>query len=89
MLASPFRAAGLADLPDEYMGLLKYGRGVDNRRLKDYGFRYEYTSAEAIEAFIEALRLERTVGESEPSYIYERDVEQFFRHSPAVIRDRS
>ena len=65
-----------------------YGRGVDNRRLKDVGFRYDYTSTEAIEAFIEAVRLRRTVGDSEPTYRYERDVEQFFRHSPAVLRDR-
>jgi hypothetical protein len=27
------------------------------------------------------------VGASETAYQYERDVEQFFRHSPAVIRD--
>jgi len=26
------------------------------------------------------------VGESRPSYRYERDVEAFFRHSPAVVR---
>ena len=37
--------------------------------------------------FVEALRIRRTVGDSETAYQYERDVEQFFRHSPAVIRD--
>jgi hypothetical protein len=26
-------------------------------------------------------------GSTEAAYQYERDVEQFFRHSPAVIRD--
>jgi UDP-glucose 4-epimerase len=88
LLTSPFRSIGLADVPEEYHGLLKYGRGVDNRRLKDYGFRYGYTSTEAIEAFIRAVRLRRTVGDSEPTYRYERDVEQFFRHSPAVQRER-
>ena len=87
LLTSPFRTLGIADVPDEYHGLLKYGRGVDNQRLKDFGFRYEYTSAEAIEGFIRSTRLRRTVGDSEPSYKYERDVEQFFRHSPAVHRD--
>ena len=61
--------------------------GVDNRRLKDLGFRYEYTSAQAVTAFIEAVRLRRTVGNDAPAYRYERDVEQFFRHSPAVVRD--
>ena len=88
LLTSPFRSIGLADVPEEYHGLLKYGRGVDNQRLKDFGFRYDYTSTEAIEAFIRAVRLRRTVGDSEPTYRYERDVEQFFRHSPAVLRDR-
>ena len=87
LLASPLRQIGI-DLPEEYHALLKYGRGVDNRRLKEYGFRYSFTSTEAVEAFISAVRLRNTVGNSEPSYRYERDVEQFFRHSPAVIRDR-
>jgi UDP-glucose 4-epimerase len=88
LITSPFRQLGLADVPEEYHGLLRYGRGVDNHRLKEFGFRYGYTSAEAVEAFISSVRLKRTVGNSEPSYRYERDVEQFFRHSPAVIRDR-
>ena len=29
----------------------------------------------------------RTVGSTDAGYRYERDVEQFFRHSPAVVRD--
>ena len=89
LLTSPFRTFGVVDVPDEYDGLLRYGRGVDNSRLKNFGFRYDYTSAEAVQAFIEAHRLRQTVGGSEPTYRYERDVEQFFRHSPAVLRDRS
>jgi UDP-glucose 4-epimerase len=75
------------DIPPELVDLLTYGRGVDNRRLKRAGFGYEYTSAGAVEAFVEGLRLRRTVGAAEPDYQYERDVEQFFRHSPAVVRD--
>jgi len=55
--------------------------------LKAAGFEYNYTSAGAVKAFIEAVRLRETIGSTEPSYHYERDVEQFFRHSPAVIRD--
>ncbi len=85
----PARRLGLADLPEEYMTLLRYGRGVDNRRLKEAGFEYEYTSAQAIRAFVEASRLRKAVGDSQPAYRYERDVEQFFRHSPAVQRDRN
>ena len=86
LAAWPLQRLGV-ELPDELLGLLRYGRGIDNRRLKDAGFQYQYTSAGAVEAFIEALRLRDTVGDSEPTYRYERDVEQFFRHSPAVIRD--
>jgi UDP-glucose 4-epimerase len=89
LLTLPFRQLGLLDFPEDYRDLLRYGRGVDNRRLKEFGFRYRYTSAEAVDAFIRAVRLRRTVGDSEPAYRYERDVEQFFRHSPAVIRERS
>ncbi|MCB1269284.1 MAG: NAD-dependent epimerase/dehydratase family protein [Microthrixaceae bacterium] len=87
LITAPLAQFGLLDLPEEHRLLLRYGRGVDNRRLKDLGFRYEYTSAEAVLAFIEAVRLRRTVGDSAPVYRYERDVEQFFRHSPAVVRD--
>ncbi|HEX9682885.1 MAG TPA: NAD-dependent epimerase/dehydratase family protein [Acidimicrobiales bacterium] len=75
------------DLPPELLVLLRYGRGVDNRRLTRSGFRYHYTSAGTVQSFNEAVRLRRTVGEGEPDYIYERDVENFFRHSPAVVKD--
>jgi UDP-glucose 4-epimerase len=73
-------------LPPELLDLLTYGRGVDNSALKREGFGYEYTSAGAVRAFAEASRLRSTIGEPRP-YRYERDVEQFFRHSPAVVRD--
>jgi UDP-glucose 4-epimerase len=89
LLTAPLRQFGIVDFPEEYQGLLRYGRGVDNHRLKEFGFRYGYTSAEAVDAFIRSVRLRKTVGNSEPNYRYERDVEQFFRHSPAVIRERS
>jgi UDP-glucose 4-epimerase len=75
------------ELPPELLDLLRYGRGVDNRRLKRTGFDYRFTSAGTVADFVEAVRLRRTVGSTQPSYQYERDVEQFFRHSPAVIRD--
>jgi len=84
----PWKRLGLLDLPDEYLQLLRYGRGVDNRKLQEAGFHFEYTSAQAVQAFIEAARLRNTVGDHQPSYRYERDVEQFFRHSPAVVRDQ-
>lgn len=86
LFVSPLRRLGLVQLPPEALDLLRYGRGVDNRRFKRAGFQYHYTSAGAVEAFAEALRLERSVGEARPEYRWERDVENFFRHSPAVVR---
>ena len=75
-------------LPPEVLDLLRYGRGVDNRRLKRAGFRYRYTSAGAVERFWQGLRLRRTLGSSEPEFTYDPDVETFFRHSPAVHEGR-
>jgi len=86
LVAQPLKALGV-ELPAEVLALLRYGRGIDNRRLQRAGFQYRFTSAGAVLAFIEALRLRSTVGTTEPTYTYERDVEQFFRHSPAVVRD--
>ena len=84
---APLRRLGLVDLAPELIDLLKYGRGLDNRRFKGAGFRYGYTTAGAVEAFVEAQRLRATVGDREPGYRYQEDVENFFRHSPAVLRD--
>ena len=86
LLSGPLTRLGL-DLPPELLDLLRHGRGVDNRRLKKVGFDYRYTSAGTVADFVEALRIRSMVGASETAYQYERDVEQFFRHSPAVMRD--
>jgi UDP-glucose 4-epimerase len=76
----------LWDLPTEALQLLRFGRSLDNSRFKRAGFRYSYTSAGTVEAFARGLRLEGTVGEVHPAYRYEREIEDFFRHSPAVVR---
>jgi UDP-glucose 4-epimerase len=81
------RVLRLVDLPPELLALLRYGRGVDNRRYKATGFDYRYTSAGAVEAFAAAIRLRRSVPLDASQYEYQRDVEAFFRHSPAVVRD--
>ncbi len=85
--AEPLRLIRVLDLPPEMLALLRYGRGVDNSRFKRAGFRYKYTTAGTVDAFARSLRLERAIGSSSPEYTYERDVETFFRHSPAVVRD--
>jgi len=85
LLTAPLSRIGVPLTP-ELIDLLRFGRGVDNRRLKQAGFRYGYTSAGAVEDFARSARLRSTIGDP-PGYVYERDVEQFFRHSPAVVRD--
>ncbi len=78
----------LYDLPPEVLQLLTYGRALDNRRLKQHGFEYAFTSAGAVESFAQASRLRATIRRgTDETYHYERDVESFFRHSPAVVRD--
>jgi UDP-glucose 4-epimerase len=86
MATGPLARLGV-ELPPELLDLMKYGRGVDNRRLQRAGFQYDFTTAGTVQAFVEAMRLRRTVGEAD-EYRYQRDVEDFFRHSPAVVRDR-
>ena len=85
--ARALRLARVIDLPTETLDLLRHGRGVDTRKLCRQGFQYEFTTAGTIEDFWQTCRLRQTVGEIEPQYRYERDVENFFRHSPAVVRD--
>ncbi len=87
LLNGPLSRLGVIDLPDELLDLLRNGRGVDNRRLKEAGFSYHYTSAGTVADFVEAVRIRNMLGASQAAYQYERDVEQFFRHSPAVLHD--
>jgi UDP-glucose 4-epimerase len=87
LTARPLRAAGLLDLPSELLEVLRYGRGVDNSRFKRAGFKYRFTSAGTVHAFAQAMRLEHVIGNARPVYRYERDVEDFFRHSPAVVHE--
>ena len=84
--AAPLRRLGIVQFPAEMEALVHYGRGVDTSRLIETGFRYRYTSAGAVESFARANNLRRTMGSTGNEYRYEQDVEQFFRHSPAVIR---
>ena len=86
LAVAPLKRLHFVNLPTEVLDLLRFGRGVDNSKLKSAGFRYQYTTAEAIRHFVEEQRLRKVVGEPEPAYRYEGDVEAFFRHSPAVVR---
>ena len=83
--AGALRRLGIVDLPLEVQSLLRFGRGVDNQRFKDAGYRYRYTSAGTVEEFARSLRLRSTVGDRSPAYRYDPGVEDFFRRSPAVV----
>jgi UDP-glucose 4-epimerase len=76
------------ELPAELELLLRYGRGMDTRKLLSTGFEYRYSSAGAVRSFVRGLRLRRGIGREPASYTYEHDVEQFFRHSPSVLHTK-
>ena len=86
--AAPLVRLGLIEFPPELESLLRYGRGVDTTRIGKTGFSCRYTTAGAVENFIRAVRLRRSVGDAPPSYTYSQDIEQFFRHSPAIVRSK-
>lgn len=86
LAAEPMRFAGVWNLPSEALRLLRYGRALDNTRYQRTGFRYGYTTAGTVDSFARGLRLASSIGDTPPAYRFERDVEDFFRHSPAVIR---
>ena len=44
-------------IPDEMAQQLRYGRGLDNRKLKAAGFPLRYTTREAVAKFAEDLRV--------------------------------
>src|SRR5437764_272863 len=86
LVVGPLRRLGLR-VPDEMLNQLRFGRGLDNRKLKASGFSYQYTSREAVLKLGEHLRLSPVLaGISEP-YRYEREVEEFLRWSPHVRRE--
>ncbi len=83
LAAAVARRLGI-EIPDETLGQLRFGRGLDNRRFKATGFRYGYTSREAVLKLGEHMRLHPIVREVSEPYRYEREVEEFLRWSPNV-----
>ncbi|HEX4492931.1 MAG TPA: NAD-dependent epimerase/dehydratase family protein [Acidimicrobiia bacterium] len=84
----PLKMLRIVDMPPESLMLLRYGRHMDNDRYKRAGFHYRYTTAGTVDAFARGLRLAGTIGNKHPGYRWEREVESFFRHSPAVVREQ-
>jgi UDP-glucose 4-epimerase len=76
-------------IPDEVRQQLRYGRGLDNRKIKQAGYRFQLTTRETVQAFAAALRLKPFRESGEAPYRYEREVEEFLRWSPSVHREES
>ncbi|MFN2617161.1 MAG: NAD-dependent epimerase/dehydratase family protein [Thermoleophilaceae bacterium] len=87
LAASALRRLGL-QIPPEMLNQLRFGRGVDNRRYKAAGFRYQYTSRETALQLAEHLRLDPVLRGAQEPYRYEREVEEFLRWSPHVRESR-
>jgi UDP-glucose 4-epimerase len=83
LAAAAFNRLGVR-IPPEMLQQLRFGRAIDNRKLKATGFRYRYTTRETVLKLAEHQRLHPIVrGATEP-YRYEREVEDFLRWSPHV-----
>jgi UDP-glucose 4-epimerase len=64
---------------------LRYGRGLDNRKLKASGYLLRYTSRETVLKLRSQQRLRPLLGSGQPDgYRYEPEVEEFLRRSPSV-----
>ncbi len=85
LAAGPLKRLGLR-LPDEMLNQLRYGRGLDNRKLKATGFHLRYTTRETVTRFAEHLRVRHVREPDGSGYRYEREVEDFLRYSPSVRR---
>jgi UDP-glucose 4-epimerase len=81
--ATVLRRAGMK-LPPEVLQQLRYGRGLDNRRLKAAGYHFGATTRETVQAFAQHQRVRRLRENEGEGYRYEREVEEFLRWSPAV-----
>jgi UDP-glucose 4-epimerase len=87
LAVGPLRRLGFR-VPEEMLNQLRFGRGLDNRRLKATGFHYQYTTREAVLKVGEHLRLSPVLAGVREPYRYEREVEEFLRWSPHVRRAR-
>jgi UDP-glucose 4-epimerase len=84
--ATALRRAGLR-IPPEMLQQLRYGRALDNRKLKAAGYPLRATTRETVQAFAEHLRTRGLRAGPGERYQYEREVEEFLRWSPAVLGD--
>lgn len=87
LLSRLLQRAGLRFTPD-VAGMLRHGRGIDNRALKQTGFRYRTTTREALATVVPGRRRRLALGSGDPpaDTRYDPDVEAFLRYSPSAQR---
>jgi UDP-glucose 4-epimerase len=85
LAAAGLRRVGFP-VPLEALRELRFGRGLDNRRLKASGYTYRYTTREALLKLRASQRMRPLLRSGSDSYRYEREVEEFLRWSPSVQR---
>ena len=85
LAAAALRPVGIR-VPGEVLNQLRYGRGLDNRKLKGAGYAFGFTSREAVLKHAEAMRVRSLRSDEGEPYRYEREVEEFLRWSPSVRR---
>jgi len=83
LAATYLRRLGMK-LGPEVLRQLRYGRGLDNRKLKSTGFRFAHTTRETVIEFAQQLRMLSVRRGVEEPYRYEKEVEDFLRWSPSV-----
>jgi UDP-glucose 4-epimerase len=84
LAAGVAKRLGVAMAP-EVLRQMRFGRGLDNRRLKAAGHRCRYTTRETIQRLAEHLRLDPILRDPpRHGYRYERELEDFLRYSPSV-----
>ena len=77
-------------IPAEVRQQLRYGRGLDNRKLKQAGYRFEpHDARDGAGVRRGAAPRDRCERARDAPYRYEREVEEFLRWSPSVRRDES
>jgi UDP-glucose 4-epimerase len=87
LAAAGLRRGGVAITP-EMLQQLRFGRAIDNRKLKATGYRYAFTTRETVIRLREHQRIAPLLGARNggDGYRYEREVEEFLRRSPSVVR---
>jgi UDP-glucose 4-epimerase len=86
LAAAALSRAGLR-IPPEMLQQLRFGRAIDNRKLKATGYRYHFTTRETVMRLREHQRIAPLLGKRNgDGYRYEREVEEFLRRSPSVVR---